>query len=100
MADYFVVKRVAGPEWDHSRLRRDQDGWDEHAAYMDALTAAGLIVLGGPVGARDGDYALQVLDAPSEAAVPASLRADPSEGTILRTESIEHWTIWLRGARG
>jgi uncharacterized protein YciI len=100
MADYFLVKHVPGPKWDQSRLRRDQDGWDEHAAFMDALTAEGLIVLGGPVGEGDGDYALLVFAAESEAAVRARLVADPWEDTILRIESVEPWSVWLRGGRG
>jgi uncharacterized protein YciI len=100
MAVYFLVKRVPGPEWDHSRLRRDQAGWDEHANFMDRLAAKGLIVLGGPVGEGDGDYALQVFAAESEAAVRARLAEDPWEDRILRTESIDPWTIWLRGAPG
>ncbi len=100
MADYFLVTHVPGPDWDHSRLRREQDGWDEHAAFMDALAAEGLIVLGGPVGAGDGDYALLVFAAESEATVWARLAADPWEDTILRTESVEPWSVWLRGGRG
>ena len=100
MADYFLVKHVPGPAWDHSRPRREQDGWDEHAAFMDRLAVEGVIVLGGPVGVGDGDYALLVVDGESEAAVRARLAADPWEETILRTESIEPWSVWLRGGRG
>jgi len=100
MSDYFLVKHVPGPAWDDSRPRRQQDGWDEHAAFMDDLTAEGFIVLGGPVGAGDGHYALLVVDAENEAAIRARLAADPWEATILRTESIEPWSVWLRGGRG
>ena len=53
MADYFLVKHVPGPAWDPARPRREQDGWDEHAAFMDGLVAEGVIVLGGPVGAGE-----------------------------------------------
>ena len=100
MADYFLVKHVPGPDWDHSRLRREQDGWDEHAAFIDGLAAEGVIVLGGPVGAGDGDYALLVVDLENEAAIRARLAADPWEDTILEIESIEPWTVWVRGGRG
>jgi uncharacterized protein YciI len=100
MAEYFLVKRVPGPAWDHSRPRREHDGGDAHAAFMDGLTAEGFIVLGGPVGAGDGDYALLVVDAESEAAIRARLAADPAEDRFLRTESIEPWSVWLRGGRG
>ena len=100
MADYFLVEHVPGPDWDHSRLRREQDGWDEHAAFIDGLAAEGVIVLGGPVGEGDGDYALLVFDLESEAAVRACLEADPWEDTILRIGSIKPWTVWVRGGRG
>ena len=56
MTDYFLVKHVPGPRWDHTRRRREQAAWDEHAAFMDGLTEEGLIFLGGPVGSGDGDY--------------------------------------------
>src|SRR5207249_9770316 len=66
---YFLVKRAHGPSWDPSRPRREQDGWDAHAEFMDRLVEEGFVVLGGPVGEGDGDYALQVVEAESEAAV-------------------------------
>jgi hypothetical protein len=53
VADYYLVERAKGPAWDHSRERREQAGWDEHAAFMDALADEGFVVLGGPIG--DGD---------------------------------------------
>jgi uncharacterized protein len=97
---YFLVKRAHGVAWNRTRLRRDQDGWDEHAAFMDALVEEGFIVLGGPVGAGDGDYALLVVEASSEKEVRAKLAADPWGEDMLATESIEPWTIFLRGASG
>ena len=96
MADYFLVKRVPGPEWDHSRPRREQVGWKEHAAFMDELAAEGLVVLGGPVGEGDGDHALLVVDADSEAAIRSRLAADPWSDRMLTTASIEPWSVWLR----
>jgi hypothetical protein len=47
VGDYYLVRTVKGPSWDHARGRREQDGWDEHAAFMDGLVEEGLIVLGG-----------------------------------------------------
>jgi uncharacterized protein len=100
MADYFLVKRVPGPAWDHGRLRREQDGWGEHAAFMDALAEEGVVVLGGPVGEGDGNYALQVMDAKDEAEIRARLADDPWGEDMLLTESIEPWSVWLRAPRG
>lgn len=34
---------------DPSRLVEEQSGWEEHAAFMDALGEEGFIVLGGPL---------------------------------------------------
>ena len=97
---YFLVKRTHGPSWDRSRLRREQDGWEAHAEFMDRLVDDGFVVLGGPVGEGDGDYALQVVEAESEAEVRALLADDPWGEDMLVTESIEPWAIWLRRSSG
>ena len=98
MADYLLVRHVPGPAWDHSKQRREQPGWDEHAAFMDALAAEGFVVLGGPVGAGDGDYALLVVSAKDEAAVRARLADDPWADTVLKVAGVEPWSVWLRAA--
>jgi uncharacterized protein YciI len=100
VAEYFLVKHVPGPAWDHTRRRREQDDWDAHAAFMDGLTDEGLIVLGGPVGPGDGDYALLVVDAKDEAEVRARLDDDPWHNGMLEVESIQPWSVWLRASRG
>ena len=46
----FVLMMVNGPAYDRSRPRREQRGWDEHAAFMGGLLAEGFVVLGGPIG--------------------------------------------------
>ena len=97
MPDYFLVERGKGPLWDRSRGRREQDGWVEHAAFMDALVAEGFIVLGGPIGEGDeGDNTLLVVDAGDEATVRARLDEDPWPLEVLTIESIRPWTVWLR----
>jgi uncharacterized protein YciI len=93
---YFLVRQERGSRWDHSRLRREQHGWDEHAAFMDGLTAEGFVVLGGPVGEGDGEGALLVIDAASEGDVKARLADDPwADGTLL-VASVEKWSVLLR----
>src|SRR5436189_237193 len=69
MAAYFLVKRAHGPSWDPSRLRREQAGWNEHAAFMDGLVDEAIVVLGGPVGEGDGDYAVLVMEVEDGAGV-------------------------------
>jgi uncharacterized protein YciI len=96
VADYYLVTQEWGPAWDSSRARREQAGWDEHAAFMDALVEEGAIVLGGPIGEGDGDDVLLVFDMEGEAAIRARLGQDPWAGTLLAIKSVEPWSVWLR----
>jgi uncharacterized protein YciI len=93
---YFVVRLRRGGPWDWSRDMREQDGWDEHARFMDGLVADGLILLGGPLdGGRD---TLHVFEAESEAAIRARLAEDPwAPNGMLTPVSIEGWTVLLDG---
>jgi uncharacterized protein YciI len=90
----FAVRLVHGPGWDPSREIRDQDGWDEHAAFMDGLVADGFIVLGGPVG--NGEQTLHVVEAADEDEIRARLAGDPwASAGLLRIGTIEPWALWL-----
>jgi uncharacterized protein YciI len=90
----FVVIRERGPAWDGSRPLREQDGWPEHAAFMEALVDDGFILLGGPVG--DGVRTLLIVDAESEEAIHERLAADPWTPTgFLRTVGVERWEVLL-----
>ena len=100
VADYYLIKLERGPAWDHTRRRRTQDGWDEHAAFMDALTEEGVVILGGPVGEGDGEDVLLVVDAESEAAIRTRLAEDPWANDMLTIESVEPWSVWLRATAG
>ncbi len=98
MADYYLIRQGRGPAYDASLPRREQAGWDEHAAYLDVLAEAGVVVLGGPVGEVNGQDALLVIDAESEAAALAHLADDPWLNSVLTITSVEPWTVWLRGS--
>lgn len=97
MADYYLVELTLGPGWDHSRGRREQAGWDQHAAFMDGLVEDGFIVLGGPMGEGEGGNVMHVIDAADESEIRARLAADPWAGELLRIESVRPWSVWLRG---
>lgn len=93
---HFLVRQGHGPEWNPARPRRAQDGWTEHAAFMDALTERGTVLLGGPLGkdVNTGD-ALLVVAAEDENEVRAVLAADPWHGRALSITSVKRWTLWL-----
>jgi uncharacterized protein len=92
----FAVRLERGEPWDWSRDLREQDGWDEHARFMDSLVDEGFIVLGGLVG--DGGDTFHAVDAPSEEAVRERLAQDNwQQNGMLKVKSIEPWTILLDG---
>ncbi|MGH8963242.1 MAG: hypothetical protein ACRDWT_18965 [Jatrophihabitantaceae bacterium] len=64
---------------------------------MDALTEAGTVLLGGPVGDDvDSGDALLVVSADDRQAARAALAPDPWHDTVLTIKSVERWTLWLR----
>ena len=95
MPDYFLVTEIPGPAWAHSRPRREQNAWDEHAAFVDGLAKEGLVVLGGPLGDPNFGPAVLVFRVDSEAEIRRRLADDPWMDTILTIESIQPWSIWV-----
>jgi uncharacterized protein YciI len=91
--DYYLVELANGPDYDTSRDRREQDGWDEHAEFMDRLAEDGFVFMAGPIG--DGNV-LQVVAAASEDEIVARLSEDPWFGTVLTIVSIRPWSVWVR----
>jgi len=104
----FAMIRRGGPAWDGGRSLREQDGFEPHAAFMDALVEEGFVVLGGPLGdghlGAGGDSEHRVLlifDADSESAIHARLDADVWTRTRhLETVSVEPWTVLLGALSG
>ena len=91
---YFVVTRVPGPAWDAARGMREQERWDDHAAFMDGLAEEGWVVLGGPLG--DGSRFMHVVDAEDEEEVEARFAADPwVPMELLRVTRVERWEVLL-----
>lgn len=95
----FAVRLVHGPGWDASRPIREQDGWDEHAAFMDGLVDDGFVILGGPVGEGNPPAeTLHAVEAADEEEIRARLARDPwARAGLLRVGSIEPWALWLDG---
>jgi uncharacterized protein YciI len=94
MAMFHVVLRQAGPQWLPGKPMESQTGWQEHAAFMDALVEDGFIVLGGPV--SDDGRVVHAVEAESEDAVRATWARDPWSESHLVIDSIEPWTIRLQ----
>ena len=95
----YAVRLERGGPWDWSRELRDQDGWSEHAQFMNSLVEEGFILLGGPL-ANDRDV-LHVVSAPSEEAIRERLSQDNwAQNGMLTVNSIEAWTILLDGRTG
>jgi uncharacterized protein YciI len=85
--------------WNSARPIRDQDDWDTHAAFMDALVEDGFVLLGGPIGENEG--ALLLVEANDEEQVRARLGQDPwVRAGLLRVGLVEPWLIWLDGRTG
>ncbi len=100
MKTRFMVLQAKGPSWDPTRLRRAQALWEDHAVFMDKLTADGFVVLGGPLGEGDGDDALLVVDAPDEVAITSTFKNDPwIKAGILEIRTIQRWTIFLEAEK-
>jgi uncharacterized protein YciI len=94
----FAVTLAHGPAWDSSRPIRQQDGWDEHAAFFDGMVDDGFLIVGGPLG--DGSRTLHLIEADDQAAIAARLAGDPwAAADRLRIGSIEPWALWLDGRR-
>jgi uncharacterized protein YciI len=96
---FFAVRLRRGGPWDWSRGLREQDGFDEHARFMDALVDEGFIVLGGPLeGERE---VLHAISAASEDEVRRRLAEDNwHRNGMLTVTSVDRWTILLDGRAG
>jgi uncharacterized protein YciI len=93
---FFAVRLARGGPWDWSRDLREQDGFDEHARFMDQLVEDRFIVLGGPL--EGGREILHAISADSEAEVRERLATDNwAQNGMLTVTSIEPWTVLLDG---
>ena len=92
---HFAVIRERGERWDEARDMREQEGWDEHAAFMDQLVCEGFLLMVGPLrNASKPHRALLIVEAESEEAVHARLAEDPWTTTrMLVTASLDRWQI-------
>lgn len=90
METYAVLRRRGG-DWDRARPIEAQAEWAEHAAFMMALAAEGIVVLAGPI---DDDGALIIARAQSAEALEARFADDPwTKSGLLETDRIARWQL-------
>jgi len=91
-AELFAVRNLRGGPWDWSRGMAEQQGWKEHAAFMNALVDDGFILLGGPL--EGGREVLLIIVAASVEAVRERLAQDPwASNGMLSVKQVERWSI-------
>jgi uncharacterized protein YciI len=92
---YYAVLRERGENWDTRLPMRQQERWEEHAAFMDALVDDGFVILGGPFGDGEERFLL-IMAADSVQAIEVRLADDPwTPLRMLRTAAVECWEILL-----
>ena len=95
MRQLFLVSEQHGGPWDWSQGLRDQEGFEEHAQFMNRLVDNGFVVLGGPLDERD---VLLVVASDTEASIRARLAPDPwIENGMLSITAVRPWTVLLEG---
>ena len=93
---FFLCTLIHGPSWKDARGIREQDGWSDHAAFMDRLVDDGLIIVGGPVGT--GDHTAHLIEGDDPQQIRARLADDPwAKDHHLVVGSLEPWALWLDG---
>ena len=94
MTKTIAVFMRHGSRWNPDKPVREQEHWDDHARFMDALFDAGTVVLGGPF--ADGTGSLVVLEAESAQAARAIYQNDPwTKHDVLVVGDAKEWTIFL-----
>ena len=94
MKRLFAVIRSHGAAWRASRSMEDQEDWEAHVSFMNALEKEGFVLLGGPF--EGTNEVLLVIRAATADEIVERLSADPwSSRDILRVSRITPWTLRL-----
>ena len=90
----FAVIRTRGAAWKQSVPLEDQQDWDAHAVFMEALRTEGFIALGGPL--DNTPDVLLIVRAASPEEIVGRLSADPwTVQDLLRVSRIAPWSLRL-----
>jgi uncharacterized protein YciI len=94
MKRLFAVTRERGPAWDHSRALEQQNDWQSHATFMDALAAEGFVLLAGPLVGTP--RFLLIIRARDEDEIERRLSEDPwTRSDQLRIVDLRPWILRL-----
>jgi uncharacterized protein YciI len=92
----FAVSREAGPTWTDGKGAFEQPAVSDHAAFMNDLADAGVILFAGPLAGSEAGRirVLLIADGADAADVRRRLADDPWEITHrLVTTTIEPWNL-------
>lgn len=94
----FAAIQNHGPRWQTSLPLEAQEGWADHATFMNALESEGFIVLGGPI--EGTDEVPLIFRAESAQQIAARLAADPwvAQG-LLHLSRVSRWDLRLGSLR-
>jgi uncharacterized protein YciI len=94
MKQLFAVIRSRGAAWQASLSLENQEDWDVHASFMNALVKEGFVVLGGPLeGTSD---VLLIVRAQTSEEIVDRLSADPwAAKDLLRVSRVTPWKVRL-----
>jgi uncharacterized protein YciI len=94
MSQLFAVVRTQGARWNYARTLEEQEHWQAHAAFMNALVRDGFVLLGGPLeGTPD---VLLIVRATHADQITSRLADDPwNRNGLLHIARVHPWTVRL-----
>src|SRR4051794_37808248 len=88
-----IVRWRAGPAWT-SGPPEEQDGWAEHAAFVDGLVERGTFVMGGPL--ADWSGSLTLLEGVTADEARELVLQDPFVETgVFELEDVSAWNVYV-----
>jgi len=94
MERVFAVIRTRGPAFNRSRSLEEQEDWQSHAAFMNALKADGFVLLGGAL--EGTSNVLLIIRASDAEQIRSRLSGDSwSRKDLLRITQVVPWTLRL-----
>ena len=93
MAKRVIVRFKAGPTWTSGGVREQQD-WDAHADYVDALIEQGTFVMGGPFADSSGSMSLwEGVDIEEARRI---IDEDPfMKNGVFELEEVREWDVFV-----